>query len=234
MATAASGPAVTISAKSANKVIKGDVLVVYLGGKYATATISGTVTGGAAGDTATLEAQPFGGTAAPAASVPVTSASQAYSFTVKPSVATTYTVQLAVTGTTTPLATSPAQVVYAVNSGKSSGAKTCARPVCHETLRIVEYVPPSALKTEMAKRVYAYFGVNLGGSKVPPSPTWVTLNAGHASVSKAEGTGGRKVHLQYQLLIHHRQPFLLLAVGRMRQGPRDRRWPGTTGHARLW
>ena len=62
VATAASGPAVTISAKSANKVIKGDVLVVYLGGKYATATISGTVTGGAAGDTATLEAQPFGGT----------------------------------------------------------------------------------------------------------------------------------------------------------------------------
>ena len=54
MATAASGPAVTISAKSANKVIKGDVLVVYLGGKYATATISGTVTGGATGDTATL------------------------------------------------------------------------------------------------------------------------------------------------------------------------------------
>ena len=55
----------------------------------------------------------------------MTSASQGYSFTVKPSVATTYTVQLAVTGTTTPLATSAAQVVYAVNSGKSSGAKTC-------------------------------------------------------------------------------------------------------------
>jgi hypothetical protein len=182
--TPASGPAITISAKSANKAIKGDVLVVYLGGTYATATISGTVTGGAAGDTATLEAQPFGGTADPAQSVAVSSASQAYSFTVKPGVATTYTVQLAVTGTTTPLATSPAQVVYVVNSGKSSGAKTCARPVCHETLRIVEYVPPSALKTEMAKRVYAYFGLNLGSSKAPPSPTWVTLNAGHASVSK--------------------------------------------------
>jgi hypothetical protein len=183
VATAASGPAVTISAKSANKVIKGDVLVVYLGGSFATATISGTVTGGATGDTATLQAKPFSGTAAPVASVPVTSASQAYSFTVKPGVATTYTVQLAV-GTATPLATSPAQVVYVVNSGKSSGAKTCARPVCHETLRIVEYVPPSALKTEMAKRVYAYFGLNLGSSKVPPSPTSVTLSAGHASVSK--------------------------------------------------
>jgi hypothetical protein len=184
VATAATGPAITISAKSASKAIKGDVLVVYLGGSFATATISGTVTGGA-GDTATLEAQPFGGVAAPVdLPVNVTSASQGYSFSVKPDVATKYTVQLAATGTTTTLATSPAQVVYVVNSGKSSGAKTCARPVCHETLRIVEYVPPSALKTEMAKRVYAYFGLNLGSSKVPPSPTSVTLSAGHASVSK--------------------------------------------------
>lgn len=186
VASAATGPAITISAASAFAPVTGDVLVEYQGGSYATVTLSGTVTGGATGDTATLEAQPFGGTAAPVASVPVTSASQAYSFPVKPDVATTYTVQLAVTGTSTPLATSAAQVVYVVNSGKSSGAKTCGRPVCHETLRIVEYVPPSALKTEMAKRVYAYFGLNVGGQKVPPSPTSVTLNWGHASVSKPQ------------------------------------------------
>jgi hypothetical protein len=185
VATAASGPAITISAKSAYK-IKGDVLVVYQGGSYAAATISGTITGGAAGDTATLEAQPFGGSSAPAQSVAVSSASQTYSFTVKPNVATTYTVQLTSSGSATPLATSPAQAVYVSASGKFSGAKNCARPVCHETLRFVEYVPPSALKAEMAKRVYAYFGLNLGGSKIPPSPTWVTLNAGHASVSKAK------------------------------------------------
>jgi hypothetical protein len=230
VATAASGPAVTISAKSANKVIKGDVLVVYLGGKYATATISGTVTGGAAGDTATLEAQPFGGTAAPAASVPVTSASQAYSFTVKPAVATTYTVQLAVTGTTTPLATSPARVVYAVNSGKSSGAKTCARPVCHETLRIVEYVPPSALKTEMAKRVYAYFGVNLGGSKVPSSPTSVTLNAGHASVSKAKELAAGKFtfNISYSFTIgSHSYYWRWVACAKDRESTDGLGLPGT-------
>ena len=186
VATAAVGPAITISATSAYQPVKGDVVVVYQDGRYATATISATVTGAAVGDTATLEAQPFGGTSAPVDSVLVSSTSQAISFPpVTPAVATTYTVQLTAAGSTTPLAASPAQVVYVVNSGKYSGTKRCSRPVCHETLRIVDYVPPSALKTEMAKRVYAYFAVNLGGRKIPPSPTSVTLNAGHASVSKA-------------------------------------------------
>ena len=187
VATAAVGPAVAISATSAYQPVKGDVVVVYQGGSYASATISATVTDATVGDTATLEAQPFGGTSTPVDSVLVSSASQTISFTpVTPDVATTYTVQLTAQGSTTPVATSPAQVVYVVNSGKSSGVKRCTRPVCHETLRIVEYVPPSALKTEMAKRVYAYFGLNLGGQKIPPSPTSVTLNAGHASVSKAK------------------------------------------------
>ena len=83
--------------------------------------------------------------------------------------------------------------------------------MCHETLRIVEYVPPSALKTEMAKRVYAYFGVNLGGSKVPPSPTWLTLKAGERQRVKAELAAGKfTFNISYSFT--HRQPFLLLAV----------------------
>ena len=120
-----------------------------------------------------------------------------------------------------------------MNSGKSSGAKTCARPVCHETLRIVEYVPPSALKTEMAKRVYAYFGVNLGGSKVPPSPAWVTLTRVTPACQRPKELAAGKFtfNISYSFTI---QPSLLLALGRMRQGPRGRRWPGTAGHARLW
>ena len=100
---------VTISATSPHypgnvhgKVL-GFALVVYKGGKATnTAVISGNVSGAAVNDTATLLAKPFGAKSSTKAAPPMTLsgvASQPYSFSVKPSLATHYEVQVK-TGTT--------------------------------------------------------------------------------------------------------------------------------------
>ena len=47
-------------------------------------------------------------------------------------------------------------------------------------------VPPSALKTEMSKPLYLYFGINLAPNKKPSRPQWLLLGAGngHATVQR--------------------------------------------------
>jgi hypothetical protein len=182
-AMTASAVTQTISITASSKIkVTHDVLVIYQGGSYASATISGTITGGT-GDTAELMATPFGGTAAQVGStITVSSSPQSYSFTVKPSLATSY--QLELLSGSTVVTTSAAKTVYVAAQGKISGGKTCARPVCHETFRIAVIVPASALKTEMAKHNYAYFNVNLSKTGTPKAPKWLYLGRGHASVTK--------------------------------------------------
>ena len=46
-------------------------------------------------------------------------------------------------------------------------------------------VPSSALSTELAKRVYAYFALSLSKTGAPRPPTTLTRNGGKASVSRA-------------------------------------------------
>ncbi len=181
-ASGATSPAITITANSRIRVTH-DVLVVYQAGAYASARVSGTLTGAAKGEVVTLMATPFGATTAtPAGTVTLGSTHKSYSFTVTPTLATSYQTVLSQGSTT--LATSKSKTVYVTVNGKSSGEKTCARPTCRETLRLVETLPPSALATEMAKHVYAYFNVDLSNSGTPPPPKWVYLGRGHASVSK--------------------------------------------------
>jgi hypothetical protein len=161
-----------------------DPMVVYQDGTYATAKLSGTLTGAAQGEVVTLMATPFGATTATAAgTVTLGSTPTSYSFTVTPTLATAYQAVLSQGSTT--LATSKTKTVYVVPSGKVSGIKTCARPTCRETIREVVILPPSALATEMAKRAYPYFNVNLSRTGTPPAPKWLYRGRGHASVSKS-------------------------------------------------
>jgi hypothetical protein len=62
----AAAPTITIAAASKIKPLTGDVYVVYLGGSYGNATIHGIITSAAAGEVATLYAQRFPYTKAPA------------------------------------------------------------------------------------------------------------------------------------------------------------------------
>ena len=186
MPAQAAAPTVTIAATSKIKPVTGDVYVVYLGGSYGNATIHGTITGAAAGEVVTLYAQrfPYTKAAAPVRSVTLSGAgTRTYSFTVTPTLATRYKVKLFAKSTL--LATSPTKTVYVISNGYVTGGARCARPVCKETFHVYTVLPSSALSIEMRKPLYPYFGLNLAPVVEPPPPTWLYLNAGHASVSAA-------------------------------------------------
>jgi hypothetical protein len=185
----AAGPTITIAATSKFKVTN-DVFVVYHIAAYEKATIHGTVKGGGANEVARLFAQQFPFKKAPAVAGTVTlrAATSTYSFSVSPTLYTKYSVRLFASKTATkPLASSGVQIVY-VASDQSFSAPvpaSCARPVCHESLKVDTFVPSSALGAEMAKHDYSYFGVNLNATKIPPPPSFVYLNGGHAAVTKS-------------------------------------------------
>ena len=180
---------ITVSATSSNPTVTGDVWVIYQNGKWGTARIHGAITGAAAGEVATLYAQQFPYTTAakPVRSITLSAAGTArYSFTVTPTLATRYKVELfARKSATTPLATSPRQNVYVASDWWVTGRDTCGRPVCRLTYHLFLEVPRSALAVEMSKHVYPYFGVNFGAASNSP-PRWLYLNGGHGSVSSVQ------------------------------------------------
>lgn len=186
----AATPTITIAATSKIGPVTGYVLVAYRGGAYASARIHGTITGATAGEVATLYAQPFPyeKPAAPAGSTTLGAAgSGAYSFTVKPTLATRYEVKLSAgPSATTPLATSPTQNVYVTSGGSSTSRLVCIQFACTLTSHVLWIVPSSALRTEISKHVYAYFGVTFGPISTLKPPEWLYLNAGHASVTRAK------------------------------------------------
>jgi hypothetical protein len=184
----AAAPTITIAATSKIKPVTGFHYVVYQDGSFSIAKIHGNITGATTGEVATLYAQrfPYTTAAKPVSSITLspTGATTPYSFTVTPTLATHYKVELfASSATTTPLATSPTQNVYVIPSGLVKGIRSCGRPVCHQTLRIFTILPRSALRFEMSKHFYPYFGLRLGASAIPRPPKWLYLNAGSASVS---------------------------------------------------
>lgn len=184
----AAAPAVTIAATSKIKPVTGFVYVGYRSGSFSIAKIHGNATGAITGEVATLFAQrfPYTSPAKPVSSITLspTGATTPYSFTVTPTLVTRYKVELFASGTATaPLATSPVKNVYVIPGGVVKGGGVCGRPVCRQTLRIFTVLPSSALKFEMSKHFYPYFGLRLGASAIPPPPRWLYLNAGHASVS---------------------------------------------------
>ena len=184
----AAAPTITIFATSKLPVVTNDVFVVYLGGKYGSATIHGKITGAAAGEVAALYAQQFPYKKPPVrlGSVTLKSSTPVYSFPVTPELATHYAVKLFASGTArAAMATSKVQNVYVIPNGNVTGGKSCEndRPVCHETYHVYTILPPSALTTEIGKHIYPYVGVNLSPTSEPPLPKWLYLNAYHSSVT---------------------------------------------------
>ena len=181
---AAVPPTITIAATSKIKPVTGDVYVVFHGGTSSTARIHGTISVTTAGQVATLYAQrfPYTKPAKPISSHTLpTGTATPYSFTVTPSLATRYTVKLSAGSTL--VAHSPTHNVYVVTGGSVKGGSRCGRPVCHETFRLFVILPSSALRREMSKHIYPYFGIRLGTTAVPPAPKWLYLNAGHATLA---------------------------------------------------
>jgi hypothetical protein len=107
-----------------------------------------------------------------------------------PTLATRYTVKLfASTTATRPLVTSRTQTVYVTTGGSDTGSGLCqpiGQQVCHLTFKVFSVVPGSALRVEMSKRFYPYFGVTLGqNGETIQRPQWLYLDAADPSIAPA-------------------------------------------------
>jgi serine/threonine protein kinase len=176
-----------ISATSPLPRATGDVYVVYHAGNDASATLSGQIPHVTSGEVAQLYAQqfPYGNAPARAGSEVLnpSGSTAAYSFQVTPTLATRYKVELFKDSSeTTALATSPYTTVYVAIAAITPSSQTCTRPVCTEVLTSHVYVPPSALKAEMAKRWYTYFRLVLAPLAEPAPPTLLFLGRGNPHV----------------------------------------------------
>jgi Protein kinase domain len=186
---AASVATMPISAKSALPPVDGDVYTAYGITDDQSAEVSGQVAGAANGEVARLYAQQFPFTTPPAevGLVPLRPAggTATYTFKVTPVLETRYRVELYRSGASaTPVARSGVQIIYVTVGEGLSKSPPCASPVCDESTLVTYRAPPSALKTEMAKTPYVYFGLSTTpGKKSAPAPTVLSLGAGHAAIA---------------------------------------------------
>jgi hypothetical protein len=159
--TAAVG--VTISATSphypgaSHGRVDGYALVIFRQSKGRdAATVSGKVTGLTGVDVVSLIDQPFRTKGFTSAGKTVTQRNGGkYSFTVTPSTATRYAVQIRVAGKR--VATSAVQIVYVTEAGVLSGKhQSCSHTRCVFSYRVTVQLPASALATEAGKPIYKY------------------------------------------------------------------------------
>jgi hypothetical protein len=194
------GPTVTIGVSSANAKAYGYTFVVfgntYDHQKYATATISGSVSNATSGNVAQLYAQPFPYKHAPVAVADQQlvlngASSEHYSFSAIPGIATRYSVEILPSATVSApaQAASAAVTSYVVTDQWSTGVKTCNRagnrPICHQSIRIRTLLPASAYRAEARKKLYFYFAINLNSRRIPTTPVWLTLD-NSARIGKAK------------------------------------------------
>jgi len=180
-AASSHGPSISIAAHSHLQRVSGDVLVAYGAGKFAAATISGTVTGGHS-DRIRLFALRFNSrTFTPVG--PSRAAVGKYSFKVQPAVETRYLVEL-ISGSQL-IARSKSVAVYVESTVRQTGGGKCRRSPCMQILHLTVQVPPSAYRREVGKRWFLYSGLRLGRpGHIPPLPRFLSLDK-HARASKA-------------------------------------------------
>jgi Protein kinase domain len=183
-------PAVLTSVSSAYAPDDGNVFVMYQDGADSSAQVSGQVTNAASGEVARLYAQQFPFTSPPAlvnsAVLDPSGTSAAYTFTVTPTLATRYTVEVfRDSAAAAPLATSAASTVYVVINQPGNNTWKCSGTQCQSDETVTVIVPPSALSAQMSEKIYTYFAINYGTGTVP-EPETLQLGAGDPTVSAAE------------------------------------------------
>jgi hypothetical protein len=184
--------------------VDGYALVVYKTTyhNWDAAVVSGEVTGAASGDVVSLLAEPFGTkTFKPTgAQQTLTGTSpEAYSFTVKPTVATTYEVQVT-TGSTLDV-TSSTQTVYVTTGGSFSRShKSCSATRCVFRYSVYLTLPASAYKTESVKRYYLYQAVTY--TRALPKYFYLTKTA-RASKAKRIHSGEYEIAFTFYIPLRH-------------------------------
>jgi len=182
----------SIVAKSKDPVVTGDVWTVYGDSHFDTATVSGKVSGAPAHSDVRLVSEVFPFKAVTTVGSKVLPSSSAYSFTVEPDYATKYWVEVFGPGApSSPIATSSRVVVYVTSYfDLATPFPACARPVCHERGELIIRLPAAAAGREVAKKIYAYFALNLSPVKepVPPKRLKLTDHFSFGSLKKISAT----------------------------------------------
>ena len=167
------------------------VYVVYRDGANATARISGQLANPASGEVAVLYGQPFPFRHAPAQVgtivLPQAGVPDGFAFAVRPSVATRYTVKVFADSTDKELVgrsqTTTVYVTFVLAQTYKNKCGTDSRgPVCRTYYHYRIQAPAQALQVELSKQLYAYFGIRLSPTKIPPAPRVLTLGAGDVRV----------------------------------------------------
>jgi hypothetical protein len=181
--------------------VDGFAVTIYKLGSAATAVISGTVMTTATNDMATLMAEPFGKTTFTAVGSPLAlspvSGVASYSFSVRPSLATHYFVQLSGTDTE-----SSGKVPVYVSAGSVPSAKSnrirCTAHRCVQTFKVFTKLPAKTLRTESRKHFYLYLAIgHLRGTKAILPKDYTLSTASHASKAKRVNSGEYVVTLTF-------------------------------------
>ena len=180
--------------------VDGFALVIYKLAPANTAVISGQVTTTATDDMATLMAKPFGKSTYTAVGTPVsltTLGVNTYSFSVKPTMATQYKVQVSGTDNGTSKPVSVYVTVANIPSRKSLRIK-CTTHRCVESVKVFTKLPAKALRTESRKHIYLYLAIGELRGSTPRLPKDYTLStASHASRAKRINAGEYVVTLTW-------------------------------------
>jgi hypothetical protein len=189
VAARAAAPAVDIGVQTAFSKLGGLTFAQYHT-RQGWGRVHGQVSGAVSGEVIRLYARqfpyskPFAQVAGPAKLV--ASGNVKFSFSkVTPVLATRYKVGLFANKTArNPLAVSNVATIYVVISMPFRESPKCPRPDCTTVLHVHAFVPPSAMRTERAKKIYTYFAVNLSPTHIPPPPKFLYLGAGHPRVTR--------------------------------------------------
>jgi hypothetical protein len=197
---------ITIQAKNPNfRKVTGDTVVFFGFKTLRNAVVSGTVTGAASGDVVTLFAEPFKATKFTAVGTQtLTSPAQSYSFTVRPTLATTYEA-LVTTGSTVDVTSVPQPVYVALGQAiPNKGVHTkCSRTGCTETITTRTLVPASVYHPESIKRWYLYLGVNRSRGNPSARPPKHLELSNVSTAAKARKMNGR----DFQVVLSFRVAF---------------------------
>jgi len=182
---------ISISATTKFDPVGGYVYVGYQDGAYATARISGLLDKIVTGQVAVLYAQPFPFRQPPdqvgTTVLPQDNAPDGFAFTVRPAVATRYTVKVFADSTEKQLAgRSQTTTVYVSSILTENDTNKCdtsgSVQVCHTYYHYRIQAPAQALQVELSKQLYPYFGIRLSPTQQPPAPKVLTLGAGDVRV----------------------------------------------------
>jgi hypothetical protein len=189
VAAPAAAPTVQIGVQSAFRSLHGLTYARYHS-RDGWGRVHGSVSGAVSGEVVRLYARqfpydkPFAQVAGPVKLLAAGTVNFAFS-KVTPLLATRYKVGLFAGKTaTTPLAVSNVATIYVAEYMPFRETHNCPRPDCTSILHVNAFLPPSAMRTERAKKIYPYFAVNLSPTRIPPPPERLYLGAGHARVSR--------------------------------------------------